>query len=179
MDNKETLLTSMGVSVWLAGILLVILGLLGVFFPDALSLTLTAFLSGLMLAGGVLYGYYVYKLHTGSFSAWLKPLVLIVGGVLLLSFPAIGISAIALLLSFYLFTDAFSSFGMAKERHPLPGWFWMALNGVISLVLAMFILVGWPETSALFLGIFLGVSLLIDGLMMFMFGLALKSPGSE
>jgi len=29
MDNKETLLTSMGTSVWLAGILLVILGLLG------------------------------------------------------------------------------------------------------------------------------------------------------
>jgi len=174
MDNKETLLTSMGASVWLAGILLVALGLLGIFFPGALSLTVTAFLSGLMFAGGLLYGYYVYKLHTSSFSAWLKPLVLIVGGGLLLSFPAIGISAVALLLSFYLFADAFGSFGMAKERHPLQGWFWMTLNGVISLILAMLILIGWPATSALFLGVFLGVSLLIDGVMMFMFGLALK-----
>ncbi len=174
MNEKETLLTSMSTSVWLAGALLVILGTLGIFFPGALSLTVTAFLSGLMLAGGALYGYYVYSLHKGSFSAWLKPVVLFVGGVLLLVFPAIGISAIALLLSFYLFADAFGSFGMAKERHPLRGWLWMALNGGISLFLAMLILVGWPETSALFLGIFLGVSLLVDGLMMFMFGLTLK-----
>ena len=176
--NKETLITSMGTSVWVVGLLLIILGMVGIFSPDVLSLTVEAFLSALMIAGGVLYGYYVYNIHAKSFSAWLKPLVLIMGGGLLLRFPAVGISAIAVLLSFYLIADSFASFGMANERRPLPGWIWMALNGLASLVLAMLILLGWPATSALFLGVFLGISLLLDGMMLFMFGLALKKSNS-
>ena len=172
--NKETLITSMRTSVWIVGLLLIILGMLGISSPGVLSLTVEVFLSGLMIAGGLLYGYYVYNLHVNSLSAWLKPLILLIGGGLLLRFPAAGISAIALLLSFYLFVDAFGSFGMASERRPLPGWIWMAFNGLITLILAFLILLGWPATSALFIGIFLGMSLLLDGLMLFMFGLALK-----
>jgi len=47
------------------------------------------------------------------------------------------IAAITLLISFYLLTDAFGSFGLTFERCPLPGWRWMILNGVLSLALAV------------------------------------------
>ncbi len=56
------------------------LGLFEPFSVKTLPLTVETFLFGLMIVAGVLYGYYVYKLHADSFSAWLKPLVLIMGG---------------------------------------------------------------------------------------------------
>ncbi len=88
------------------------LGLFEPFSVKTLPLTVETFLFGLMIVAGVLYGYYVYKLHADSFSACLKPLVLIMGGGLLLRFATISVSANALLLSFYLFSGAVASFAM-------------------------------------------------------------------
>lgn len=178
MMNKVTtnqdLVKSMGTSVWVTGLLLALLGGAGIFFPGALSLTIEVFLAWLMIMGSILWGYYVYQWHRTALISWLKPLVLLIGGILLLVYPVTGVAAITLLISFYLFTDAFGSFALAFERRPLSGWFWMILNGVVSLVLAVLILVGWPSTSPIYLGIIVGISLLFDGISLFMLGFAMN-----
>ena len=158
----------------IAGGLLTLLGTAGIFLPGALSLTIEIFLGWLMIAGGILWGYYNYRWHGTTFISWLKPLILFAGGVLLLVYPVSGIAAITLLVSFYLITDAFGSFALAFEFRPLSGWIWMILNGVLSLALAILILVGWPATSPIYLGIIVGISLLFDGVSLFMLGLAIK-----
>jgi len=161
-------------STWVAGLLLAILGAAGIILPGVMSLTLEIFLGWLMVTGGVFFGYYTFKNLGRSFIAWLKPLILIVAGVLLLANPVSGIAAIALLVSFYFFTDAFGSFGLAYERYPLSGWGWMVINGIMSLLLAVLILIGWPVTSAFYLGMYVGISLLFDGISLFMLGMAMK-----
>lgn len=158
----------------ITGVLLAVLGVAGIFLPGLMSLAIEIFLGWWMIAGGIFWGYFTYQLHSSSFISWLKPLILIAGGLLLLVYPVSGIAALILLISFYLITDAFSSFGLAMERRPLPGWFWMILNGVISLTLAMLILVGWPATSVYYLGLFVGISLFFDGMALFMLGAALR-----
>ena len=158
----------------IAGVLLALVGAIGIFLPGVLSLAIEIFLGWLMIAGGILWAYYTYHVRSSSFISWLKPVILLVGGILLLVYPVSGIAAITLLVSFYLLTDAFGSFGLAFERRPLHGWFWMILNGVLSLVLAVLILVGWPVTSPIYLGIIVGISLLFDGVSLFMFGVAMK-----
>jgi|GEM_PF-5114377 len=105
----------------MSGLLLCILGMGGIFVPGVASLVIEIFLGWLMVIGGLLWGYTSYQFRGRSFISWLKPLILIVGGSILLSNPASGIDAIALILSIYLFTDAFGSFGMAYERYPLGG----------------------------------------------------------
>ena len=158
----------------IAGVLLSLVGAIGIFLPGVLSLAIEIFLGWLMIVGGILWGYYAYHAHSPSFISWLKPVILLVGGILLLVYPVSGIAAITLLVSFYLLTDAFGSFSLAFERRPLPGWVWMMLNGLLSLTLAVLILVGWPVTSPIYLGIIVGISLLFDGVSLFMLGVAMK-----
>jgi uncharacterized membrane protein HdeD (DUF308 family) len=44
-----------------------------------------------------------------------------------------------------------------------PGWSWVALNGVVDLVLGAMILAEWPESSVWVIGLFLGIDLLLHG----------------
>jgi uncharacterized membrane protein HdeD (DUF308 family) len=46
---------------------------------------------------------------------------------------------------------------------PLAQWNDMLLNGVISIVLAVVILIGWPETSSWPLGLLLGMNMILFG----------------
>ncbi len=157
-------------SIKITGILLVILGIAGILLPQALSLAIEVFFGSLMIIAGVLLAYHNYQNVFSSFVNWLKPLILIVGGVLLLVFPSSGIAAIMLVLSFYFFTDAFASFGLSQQRYPHSGWMWMTFNGILSALLAILILIGWPQSSLIYLGIFVGISLLFDGIALFMLG---------
>ncbi len=161
-------------SFFLIGGLLILLGGVGIFLPNALSMTIEIFLGWLMLSGGFLWAWYTYQWHRSLFNNWLKPMILIAGGILLLVFPVTGIAAITLMISFYLIIDAFGSFALALQRRPLSGWFWMVLNGIISFALALILLWGWPVTSPIYLGIIVGISLLFDGLTLFILGLVMK-----
>jgi len=156
------------------GLLLAILGTAGVLFPNIMSIAVEIYLGWLMVLAGALWSYYAFRLHVHSFSGWLKPVVLIAAGILWLLFPASGIAALTLLIAFYLLIDAFAGFNLAFERRPHHGWLWMLFNGVLSLALALVILVGWPATSPIFLGLFVGISLLFDGLTLMMIGVSLK-----
>ncbi len=152
------------------GILFIVLGFLGLLIPQIFSFVVEMFFGFIMLAGGLIFAYYSYQYPFSSFIDWLKPLILMVTGILLLIFPTSGVAAFILLLSLYFFTDAFASFALSYERHPRPGWFWMTLNGIFSALLAILILIGWPESSMFYLGIFIGISLLLDGFALYMLG---------
>ncbi len=158
-----------------AGILLMLLGGAGIVLPDVLSLAIELFIGWLMVAAGVMWIYYSYQRHRNTFASWLKPLILVIGGVMLLVYPSSGIAALTLVMSFYLLTDSFGSLSLAFEIRPMRGWGWMLLNALLSLALGLLILIGWPATSAVYLGIIIGISLLFDGLALFMIGIAIKS----
>jgi uncharacterized membrane protein HdeD (DUF308 family) len=158
----------------LSGILLIALGILGIFVPQLLSLFVEGFLAAMMLIGAAVSAYHTYHFNRSSITDWLKPLILLIGGVLLLVYPSSGVAAIILMVSFYFFTDAFASFALSYERYPTPGWFWMTLNGVLSTLLAFLVLIGWPESSLMYLGIFIAISLIFDGWVLFMLSRTLK-----
>ena len=182
MKRKETqqdFIKAFEKSILVAAGLLVALGLIGILAPNLISFSILVFMGCLMIVGGVFFGYYSYQYHTRSFVGWLKPLILITAGALILIHPGAGIAAFTLVVTLYLFMDAYASFGLAYARHPEPGWGWLLLNGLLSITLAMLLLVGWPETSALFLGIYIGISLLLDGITLLMLGMKMKKAEEE
>ncbi len=162
-------------SILIVGGIIGAIGLFGILAPHIMAVTMTVFLGLTMIAGGVFFGYYSYQYHTRSFVGWLKPILLVTVGVMMLMSPKAGVAAVTLLITMYLFMDAYAGFGLAYARHPQPGWGWFLLNGVLSLFLAVLMLIGWPATSPIFLGLYIGVSLLFDGISLFMFGMKLKA----
>lgn len=160
-----------------AGILLFILGIIGLVVPRAMSLATSLFLAWLLLIGGALWSYHTWNSFRSSFIDWLKPALLLISGALMLFYPASGVAAIGMLLAFYLLLDSFSSFAMASELRPLPGWGWMIFNAIITLSLALLFLIGWPATSIYLVGIYIAISLIFDGAVLIAIGWAMRKTG--
>ena len=171
--DKETI-KQFSTQTIIAGIIMIMIGAIGIIAPAIMSLVVVTLFAWLFLASAAVQGYITYKTYNKSFSAWLKPVLSLIVGILLFAYPVEGIAATALLLSFYLLMDAFSSFGFAIEYKPNRGWWILIVNALISLLLALLILAGWPVSSIFWVGLYAGVSLLFDGIGLFVLGIGAK-----
>ena len=147
----------------IAGILLVILGGLGIFLPELMSIQVTILIATLFILGGIFWLIHSFKSHNKEWPEWLKPVLLLISGGLMVVYPMSGIATIGLLLATYLLIDTYSSFIMAYNLRHRKGWGWMAFNGLVSLLLASLFLIGWPVSSLWLVGIYISISLLFDG----------------
>ena len=150
------------------GVILMVIGFLGAVFPVAASLTTVVFVAWLLLFAGTLTGYFTYKSDAGDWRGWLKSLIFIGVGIYMIVNPAGGIATLGLLFSIYFFMDAFSGFTLASSFYPNKGWGIWAVNAVLSLLMAMIFVVGWPHTSIFLIGLLVGFSLFFDGLALVM-----------
>jgi len=158
----------------IAGILLIIIGLIGIFLPTLMSFTVSLFIGWILVFGGLIYGYHVIKSYHKRWLAWLKPFILLLTGILLLIYPISGVAVIGILLAVYFFIDAFAGFSSAFELRHLKGWGWMLFNGLLSLALAFIFLIGWPFSSVWLVGLFVGISLFMDGLVVLVMGIVAR-----
>jgi len=153
------------------GILFLIAGSLAIVQPSVGGLSLVWLLASLFIVLGVFKGYLVYKSHNNSAGAWFKVFGFIISGILLYVFPVIGAATIAMLLSFYFLFDGFSSIYMGFEFKPISGWWIWILNGFVSILLAFVILMKWPFNSLEIVGILVGISFIIDAVVMIYLGI--------
>ena len=153
------------------GIAFLIFGALGILFPTFMGMTVSVFLGWIMLFSGLLAGFVTYKANPKSFWGWLKVLLLVVVGVWMIAEPGIGASALALLMATYLLIDSAISFGLAFSNIASVNKIWSISNGLISAILAMIFifLVPNPTASSWFLGLYIGISLLFDGIVLISF----------
>ena len=154
----------------ISGILLMLLGLAGILYPAFMSLSTSIFVAWLMLFAGVGLGYFTWMSNREDISGWLKSFILIVISLVMIFYPLAGIATIGLLLSIYFFMDAFAGFGLAFSLRPESTWWLWLLNASLSLVLGLFLILGWPQSSIMLVGLFVGFSLFFDGLALFMGG---------
>lgn len=104
-----------------AGIILMILGLLGAIFPVAASLTTLVFISWLLILVGIVMGYFTYVTDATDWRGWLKTIIFLGVGIYMLVQPATGIATLGLLFAIYFFMDAFSGFALASSFYPNKG----------------------------------------------------------
>ena len=158
----------------ISGIIMAIAGFLAIIHPVAGSLAFVIFLGALFLAMGIVQGYTTFKAHQKSAGAWFKVFLLIITGILLLIWPVSGIAAVAVLFAAYFFIDAFASFQMGLDLKPLKGWGLAVLNGVLSFILGIIMIIGWPFSAPFTVGIIVGVSFLMDGIVLIYLGYLAK-----
>lgn len=156
------------------GIVLLVLGVIGIALPQVMSVTIALFAGWLLIAAGVLSLYSTWHGFRARGLAWLKPFVLIVFGLLILLHPLAGTAALGLVLAIFFLLVGFAGFGSALEMRPQRGWGWIMLNGLMSLALAAVFITGWPFTSVWLIGMFIGISLLFDGISLLMLAVATK-----
>ncbi len=173
MFDKETL-KKFSTHTVIAGVLMLAVGGIGIFVPSLMSLVVVAFLGWLFLVSAAVQGYITYKTYSGSFSAWLKPILSLIVGILFFVYPMGGVAVVGLLLATYLLIDAFSSFGFAMDYKPHKGWWILIVNAILSIILAALILIGWPVTSLFWVGLYAAISLFFDGVALVTLGMSAK-----
>ncbi len=149
---------------------MVLIGLVGIFLPQLISLTISILIGWVLLLAGGVAGYQVWYNYSHNWQNWLKPLLLLMAGLLVVFNPTAGAAALGLLLAAILLLDGYANLTLAFTLKPLPGWGWMLLNGLLTLLLSVLILLGWPSSSLVVIGIIVGISLFIDGVTLLMLG---------
>jgi uncharacterized membrane protein HdeD (DUF308 family) len=158
----------------ITSIVLIVIGLFGITLPQFLSMAIALFAGWLLLFAGTIALFITWHGFRARWVAWLKPFVLIAIGLLILLHPLAGTAALGLMLAIYFLFDGFAGVGSAWEMRPQTGWGWLMFNGITSLLLALVLIAGWPFSSAWLIGLFIGISLLIDGISLLMICLATR-----
>ncbi len=156
------------------GVLMIILGTIGILIPPIMSLSAALFFGTLFVASSIFTAYATFRSYRKSKGAWLKSVMLLITGLLALLFPISGVAALGILFAAYLLIDAFSSFAFAFDMGLRGSSLFVLLNGMLSIALAIWMIMGWPFSSIIWVGLIVGMSLLFDGFELIFLGYRAK-----
>ena len=163
------------VIVW--GVLLIVAGVLAVLSPPIAALAADLLLGWLFVFAGIVQ--IVYAFHQrgedGFGLKFLSGLLALVLGIFLLVRPIAGIASIALLIGAFLLASGVSSVMLAFKLKPKAGWGWVLFDGILSIVIALLIASGWPQSSIGFVGVLVGIVMIYGGIWRIMLGRALQT----
>ena len=149
------------------GIALAVFGAIAVVLPGIAALTVTILLGWLFLFSGILGLVTTIWMRQlpGFWWSLLSALLAIITGIALLAWPFGGVLSLTLVLAVFFVIEGVASIMYALDhRREFSGrWGWMLASGVIDLVLAMLILVGFPGTASWAIGLLVGINMLMGG----------------
>lgn len=158
------------------GIIMVILGAAALFLIPAATLATVLVLGWLMVFSGV-----VEVIHGFGTRKWGGVVLnLIVGalgvvvGLLIVTHPLAGALAWTLLFAF-LFVAVGVFRTIAAIQIKFPNWGWALFDGLVTLALGILLWVQWPSSAFWFLGLALGVTLILRGWSDVMLAIAIRN----
>jgi uncharacterized membrane protein HdeD (DUF308 family) len=146
------------------GIIMVILGTIAFIIAPAATIGTVLVLGWLLMFSGVIEIIHAFRVRRwgGLFLHLLAGLLGIVVGFLVVTRPVAG--ALAWTLLFASFFTVIGIFRLvAAIRLKFPNWGWAVFDGIVSLGLGILLWAEWPWSGLWFLGVAVGVSLVLRG----------------
>jgi uncharacterized membrane protein HdeD (DUF308 family) len=162
------------------GVLLVVLGGIATGAAPFLTLASMYLFGGLLMLVGILQGVhaFAYRRWGGFFVDLLASLLYLVLGFMIVANPGATAEALTLLIALFLiFGGIFRIVIASLIQFHHAGW--LLLHGAINLLLGIMIWQQWPMSGHIFIGLFLGLDLIFNGLAVVMLGLAAKKLHPE
>ena len=146
------------------GILLIVLGVVCVGMARTATTVSILVFGWILLFSGVAW-------FVGAFQAWswggvflylLNAILRGVTGYLLLRHPDAGAEAVTILLaSLFVVGGIFRM--VAAGLIQFPRWGWTVFSGAVAVILGFTLLRNWPTSSTFFIGLAIGIDLILDG----------------
>jgi uncharacterized membrane protein HdeD (DUF308 family) len=164
-------------SLW-TGILLIGLGLAAAIAPNFSTIVAETWVAAILISAGAAKLYYAFETREQEGFVWklLLGLLYVATGIMLLAKPLTGILTLTLLLGSFLLTEGVFELLLAFKLRGKPNWSWVVFNGIVTLVLGLMVLFGWPFNAPWLLGTLVGASIFATGLSRVM--LSLNPPPS-
>lgn len=148
------------------GVLLILSGVLAVSMPAVAALATALVFAWLLIFGGAFE--IVYSLQTRSREGFgwklASGVLTLLLGIAILIVPLAGVASLALMVGAFLFAGGITRTMLAFRLKPRPRWGWILFDGLLSIVVAILIAVGWPQSSLAFIGLLTGFSLIATGI---------------
>jgi len=156
------------------GILMVVLGAIALFLIPAATLGTALVLGWLLIISGVVEMIHAFQVHRwgGLFLHLIGGVLGIFIGLLIVTHPVAG--ALAWTLLFACFFTVIGLFRIiAAARVKFPNWGWALFDGIVTLALGILLWMQWPSSGIWFLGLAVGISLILRGWTYIMFAIAI------
>ena len=167
-----TLIEKAGGTIRSCGLTLIVFGLVAIFAPSfagtAIGLVLGVFL---VLSGMVRVAFAWVAATWGSAILRFAFGVLAIGaGGYMVTQPETALRVVVIVAIVYFVLDGISAVLFALRLPPAAGGGSVILGGIVSLALGIMMWRNWPLPGEQMLGIYIGVKLLVDGVVMFIIG---------
>jgi len=161
------------------GIILIVLGVMALVVIPAATIATVMILGWLMAFSGVIEAVHAFQLRGwgGMFLHLIAGIAGVLIGLLIVTHPVAG--ALAWTLLFAAFFTVIGLFRLiAAARLKFPNWGWAAFDGAITTLLGISLWAAWPWSGLWFLGLAVGISLILRGWSHVMLAFATRSLGA-
>ena len=158
------------------GLLLAVLGTFCVLAPLFTGIAVTTLIGVLFLAGGiaqVIHAFQSESLGKGVLRFLVGGLTAVAAVVILMK-PGEGLGVLTIMLAGFFLAGGVLDIVISFKVPLGEGKGWMLFGGVVTIALATLIISGWPITGIWAVGIYVGVRLILHGMMLMAMGEAGK-----
>lgn len=158
------------------GLALFIIGVLAVITPHIATLALEILVGALLIISGVAYLAHAFQLRKWRNITWelVLAFLFMLSGLLFLGYPFSGALLLTIILGFFFLIHGGMKIPMAFTWRPRPGWEWVLISGVLSILLGLIIIVALPGAAVWLIGLILGIDLIFTGVTLIALGWKLK-----
>ncbi|MGM0590882.1 MAG: HdeD family acid-resistance protein [Halobacteriota archaeon] len=151
-----------------AGAVIAILGVLAIIFPFVTGVALTLLLGILAVIGGVAHFAHAFSAQGWSGALWqvLLGLLFVGAGIVLMANPVLGLASLTIILAAFFLAEGLIEVVMGFTMVPDSSRLWIVFSGVLSIIIAGLIFIGWPTSAGWAIGLLFGVNLLTSGITM-------------
>jgi len=174
-DVNAELNASKGVFRWV-GILLIILGAVSILVPALASWAIVIFIAWILIIASVFLfaSAFNHRDAGGMIVRMLWSLVTLIAGVILLVDPGKGTKTLTLILAIYFLVMGVVRIAVAFSERGRPGVGWLAVNGVLSLIIGIIIGIDYPNSADWAIGLLVGIDLMFGGWVLIMLSSSIK-----
>jgi uncharacterized membrane protein HdeD (DUF308 family) len=148
------------------GVLLIVAGVLALLMPAVAALATALLFGWLLLFSGIFELVHAFQTRQRDGFGWrlASGILTLALGSAIVFLPVVGVASLALLVGAFLFAGGIARTALALRIKPLGGWGWVLFDGIVSILVAILIAIGWPASSIGLIGFLTGFTLVFGGL---------------
>lgn len=164
-DDVEVSASSISSSIKWLGILLMVLGAIAILVPAFAGFTVTIFIGWVLVIGSV----FLFASAFSQRSGWgvvvgiVWAVLALAAGLWILINPDKGLKALTLVVMLYFLVSGVFKLGIAFGGRGAPGIGWLAVNGLLSVLIGLIVLVDMPEAANWAIGLLVGIDFIFSG----------------
>jgi uncharacterized membrane protein HdeD (DUF308 family) len=160
------------------GAVFVAIGLLVMLLPSIATLAAERLVAAMFLLWGGAGLWFMLEMRSAPewrYGAVAFAFLLLVG-LIFVAFPVVGIETLTILMIIAFLIEGIVCIllGLRSSSY-LANWSWLVFSGACSLIVGLIVVIGWPDTATVTLGLLMGLNFLSNGLSLILLGRATQT----